>query len=97
MLMCVYAGKELVKSMSVLTQLRKAANHPLLLRYHYSDDVIASMSTEIMKVSIILYSMPKLVVFFTCKIIPRLIYGRHSEFHSFFCSISYNYSGSIAL
>ena len=38
--------------MSVLTQLRKAANHPLLLRSHYSDDVIASMSTEILKVGI---------------------------------------------
>ena len=50
--MCMYAGKELVKSMSVLTQLRKAANHPLLLRYHYSDDIIASMSTEILKVSL---------------------------------------------
>jgi SWI/SNF-related matrix-associated actin-dependent regulator 1 of chromatin subfamily A len=42
-------GKELVRSMSVLTQLRKAANHPLLLRSHYSDDIIASMSTEILK------------------------------------------------
>ena len=38
--------------MSVLTQLRKAANHPLLLRSHYSDDIIASMSTEILKVGI---------------------------------------------
>ena len=44
------AGKELTKSMTVLTNLRKAANHPLLLRNHYSDDIIASMSTEILKV-----------------------------------------------
>ena len=44
-------GKELIKSMAVLTNLRKAANHPLLLRNHYSNDIIAKMSIDILKVN----------------------------------------------
>ena len=37
--------------MAVLTNLRKAANHPLLLRNHYSDNIIAKMSIDILKVN----------------------------------------------
>ena len=37
--------------MAVLTNLRKAANYPLLLRNHYSDDIIAKMSIGIFKVN----------------------------------------------
>ena len=44
------SGAELTKTMTVLTNLRKAANHPLLLRNHYSDDVIAKMSKDILQV-----------------------------------------------
>lgn len=37
--------------MAVLTNLRKAANHPLLLRNHYSNDIIAKMSIDILQVN----------------------------------------------
>jgi SWI/SNF-related matrix-associated actin-dependent regulator 1 of chromatin subfamily A len=45
--------KELAKSQSslsnVLMQLRKAANHQLLMRKHYTDEMIPSIAKDIMR------------------------------------------------
>lgn len=45
-------GSEILKSggSSMLMQMRKIANHPLLLRNHFSDQVLRKMAVKIAKV-----------------------------------------------
>ncbi len=37
------------RSMSVITELRKIAMHPLLVRHRYGDDTLRQMATELLK------------------------------------------------
>ena len=38
------------KSLNVIMELRKIANHPLLVRHHYNNDKLRAMAVDILKV-----------------------------------------------
>ena len=42
--------RELSGTMTILMELRKAANHPLLHRCHYTDGILKEMATSLMQV-----------------------------------------------
>lgn len=44
-------GKETNEGASMLMQLRKASNHPLLLRNLYTDDILMKMAKQLTKVN----------------------------------------------
>lgn len=44
-------GKETNEGASMLMQLRKASNHPLLLRNQYTDDILMKMAKHLTKVN----------------------------------------------
>ena len=48
--MSFIATEQYRKSLDVMMQLRKIANHPLLIRHVYEDDKLRQMSRDILKV-----------------------------------------------
>ena len=46
------AGRKGIKKNCALMELRKMANHPLLLRHHYTDDKLKEMAHLMLKVYI---------------------------------------------